>query len=266
MTAFSASLFCSVMAAGADLLGGILVTAKSQWDHRFLNGALALGCGFMLAATLLDIIPAGLGVRGQWPPLLILAGYLLVLVAQRAAAPRTDRAAAPHHGHGHHHGQGRSAMDVDDVEVTLPTEAGISALIGLIVHTFFDGVAIGAAFQVTASLGLLVFLAVILHKLPEGLALASIILSAGGGRRQALGAVGLIGLATVLGTVLTGTLAVHYGHYALAVSGGVILYVSASDLAPEVIRMPGSRSMLLMLSGVVLYALSHHLLRVVGLP
>ena len=52
----------------------------------------------------------------------------------------------------------------------------------------------------------------------------------------------------------------------VAVSGGVILYVSASDLAPEVIRMPGSRSMLLMLSGVVLYALSHHLLRVVGLP
>ena len=260
MTAFNASLFYSGLAAGADVLGGTLVTAQSRWNARFLNGTLALGCGFMLAAALLDIIPAGLDARGQWPPLLILAGYLLVLAAQRLAAPHPHPAPGvdPHHGPHHrpHH----------DLTAQIPTQAGVSALVGLMVHTFFDGVAIGAAFQVTASLGLLVFLAVILHKLPEGLALASIILSAGGGRRQALGAVGLIGLATVIGTVLTGTLAVHYGHYALAVSGGVILYVTASDLAPEVARMPGNSPILLMLSGVFLYALSHHLLRLAGLP
>jgi len=134
------------------------------------------------------------------------------------------------------------------------------------VHTFFDGVAIGVAFQVTASLGLLVFLAVILHKLPEGLALASIVLSAGGDRRQALGAVAMIGLATVMGTVLTDALALQYGHYALAVSGGVTLFVTASDLVPQVTRAPGHWSMLLMLSGVAIYAVSNHLLRLAGLP
>src|SRR5262249_13949432 len=136
----------------------------------------------------------------------------------------------------------------------------------LMVHTFFDGVAIGAAFQVTASLGLLVFLAVILHKLPEGLALASIVLSAGGGRRQALAAGGMIGLATVMGALLADALTMHYGHYALAVAGGVTLYVTASDLVPQVTRTSGSRNVLLMLSGVVIYALSNHLLRMAGLP
>lgn len=254
MTAYDASLLYSGLAAGADLLGGSLVTAKRRWNARFLNGTLALGCGFMLAATLLDIIPAGLGARGQWLPLLVLGGYLLVLAAQRIAAPGAD-----HHGHSHHHAH-------DDPTASLPAQAAVSALVGLMVHTFFDGVAIGAAFQVTTSLGMLVFLAVVLHKLPEGLALASIVVSAGGERRQALGAVGLIGLATVAGTILTDALTMHYGQYALAVSGGVTLFVTASDLVPQVTRAPGSRSLLLMLAGVAIYAVSNHLLRLAGLP
>jgi zinc transporter ZupT len=261
MTAFGAGLFYSGLAAGADLLGGSFVTAKSRLDARFLNGALALGCGFMLAATLLDIIPAGLNASGQPLPLWVLAGYLLVLAAQRMAAPRAAPGAAVehHHGHGHHCAQ-------CDPAAQLPVQAAVSAVIGLMVHTFFDGVAIGAAFQVTASLGLLVFFAVILHKLPEGLALASIVLSAGGRRRQALGAVGLIGLATVMGTVLTDTLTIQYGHHALAVAGGVTLYVTASDLVPQVTQAPGNRSLWLMLSGVVIYAVTHHMLHLAGLP
>jgi ZIP family zinc transporter/zinc and cadmium transporter len=261
MTAFDAGLLYSGLAAGADLLGGSLVTAKGRWDARFLNGTLALGCGFMLAATLLDIIPAGLNARGHGLPLLVLAGYLLVMAAQRAAGPcaTPDGHAEDYHGHDHPHRHREQPG-------SLPTQAAISAVIGLLVHTFFDGVAIGAAFQVTASLGLLVFLAVIFHKLPEGLALASIVLSAGGSRSQALGAVGLIGLATVVGTVLTNTLTLHYGHYALAVSGGVMLYVTASDLVPQVTRTPGSWPIFLMLSGVGIYAASNHMLHLARLP
>ena len=46
--------------------------------------------------------------------------------------------------------------------------AGVSALVGLMLHTFFDGVAIASGFLVSRQLGVLVFLAVLLHKLPEG--------------------------------------------------------------------------------------------------
>jgi zinc and cadmium transporter len=259
MTPSEAGLLCSGLAAGADLLGGSLVAAKRRWDARFLDGTLSLGTGFMLAAALLDIIPAGLHASGQWLPMLVLAGYLLVLVTQWLATPRNIPGGKREDHHGHHHAP-------SDPAVRLPREAAVSALIGLLVHTFFDGVAIGAAFQVTASLGLLVFLAVLLHKLPEGLALGSIVLSAGGGRRQAMGAVALIGLATVIGTGLTGELSVHYRHSALSVSGGVTLYVTASDLVPQVMRSPGSRNLGLMLAGVVIYAITSHMLHLAGLP
>jgi hypothetical protein len=44
-----------------------------------------------------------------------------------------------------------------------------------------------------------------------------------------------------------------------------MLFVAASDLVPEVTRVPGSRCMGFMLAGVAIYALSNFLLRAVGL-
>ena len=46
---------------------------------------------------------------------------------------------------------------------------GFSALVGLSTHTFFDGVSIASGFLVSVPLGLLIFFAVVLHKIPEGL-------------------------------------------------------------------------------------------------
>jgi zinc and cadmium transporter len=255
MTALTTSLLFSSLAAGADLVGGAVVTSRKRWDARFLYDALALGSGFMLAATLLDIIPASLANHDRGLPFWILAGYLFVHVIQRTGAAHT---------HGHEHGYAYDPVTPHD-RALLSSEVGLAAFVGLLLHTFFDGVAIGAGFQVTPSLGLLIFMAVILHKVPEGLTLASIILSSGGRRRQAIVAVGMIGLATVAGTLLANRLTVQYGHYALAISGGVMLYVAASDLVPEVSRATGSRGLLLLLGGVTLYALTENLLRAAGL-
>jgi ZIP family zinc transporter/zinc and cadmium transporter len=259
MTALTTSLLFSSLAAGADLVGGAVVTTRKRWDARFLHGALALGSGFMLAATLLDIIPASLANHDRGLPFWILAGYLFVNLAQRSAAGHTHSATGAHdHGHAPDPGAPRR-------RALFSSEVGLAAFVGLIIHTFFDGVAIGAGFQVTPSLGLLIFMAVILHKVPEGLTLASIILSSGGRRSQAIAAVAMIGLATVAGTLLANRLTVQYGHYALAISGGVMLYVAASDLVPEISRAKGSQGLLLLLSGVTLYALTEKLLRSVGL-
>jgi zinc transporter ZupT len=259
MTALTTSLLFSGMAAAADVAGGAVVTTRKRWDARFLHGALALGSGFMLAATLLDIIPASLANHDHGLPFCILAGYLFVHLAQSSAGGHTHSAHdARDHGHAREPVAPRRGA-------LFSSEVGLAAFVGLMIHTFFDGVAIGAGFQVTPSLGLLIFMAVILHKVPEGLTLASIILSSGGQRSLAIAAVTLIGLATVAGTLLANRLTLQYGHYALAISGGVMLYVAASDLVPEVSRATGSRGLLLLLGGVALYALAENLLRAAGL-
>jgi zinc and cadmium transporter len=245
---FAYGLFFSMLAGAANLVGGAALTATKRWDERFLHATLALGSGFMLAAAVLEMIPVSLEAHSEWIPLLILGGYLLVQAAEHTFTSHF------HFGEETHH------------EVMIGSRVGVSALIGLMVHTFFDGVSIGAGFAVSSALGLLIFLAVILHKMPEGFTMASIVLASGGPRRLALGAAGLIGLATVIGALLTGVLAVSHVRFALAISAGVTLYVAASDLVPEVNSAHGINSSLLLFAGVALFWGTRALLHGLGVP
>ncbi len=108
----------------------------------------------------------------------------------------------------------------------------MSALLGLTLHTFFDGVAIASGFLVSGRLGILLFLAVLLHKLPEGVTIASVMVAGGQTRARALGGAAVLGLATMLGVVLTERVA-PLARHGLAISAGVTLYVAASNLVPH---------------------------------
>src|SRR6185312_10599229 len=110
--------------------------------------------------------------------------------------------------------------------------AGTSALVGLLLHTFFDGVAIASAFLVRSDLGIMVFIAIFLHKLPEGVTISSLMLAGGRTVERAIGAAALLGLATLVGVVLTDQMGFLVRH-GLALSAGVTIYVAASNLVPE---------------------------------
>jgi zinc transporter ZupT len=115
--------------------------------------------------------------------------------------------------------------------------AAYTAIGGLWIHTFFDGVSIAAAFLVSFRVGLLVFIAILLHKMPEGFTVASIMLASGRSARKALIATAAIGAATLAGVIAVALLQAHVESataYALPFSAGVTLYVAASDLIPEV--------------------------------
>jgi ZIP family zinc transporter/zinc and cadmium transporter len=129
---------------------------------------------------------------------------------------------------------------------------GITALLGLLLHTLFDGVAIASGFGVSTELGLLIFSAIALHKIPEGVTIASIMLASGNSVARAIGSVVLLGLSTVIGVLLTAWVK-PLEHHGLALSAGVTLYVAASNLVPEVQKQHGLRYALSVFVGVGLY-------------
>jgi len=137
----------------------------------------------------------------------------------------------------------------------------IVALIGLLIHTFFGGIAIASGFIVSNWLGWIVFLAVFLHKIPEGFTVASVMLAGGQSKKVAWGASVLLGAATLAG-VLTMALFRHQVSYGLPLSAGVTIYVAASDLMPEVNREPGVRMALVVFLGVGLLFLLDRLAHV----
>jgi len=204
---------------------------------------IALGAGFMLAAVLLKMIPAS-GRLTALAPGLVLAGYLLVHLFEHTVAPHF------HFGEEIH-------------PERLSTTASASALLGLAVHSFFDGLSIGSGFVVDRALGLLLFAAIVLHKAPEGFAIASVVLAARGTPRQALLAASAVGAASLLGGLAIFGARGLVGP-ALGLSAGVTLYVAASDLVPEVNKEDGTAIALTVFAGVLLYYATERVLEAVG--
>jgi zinc transporter ZupT len=240
MSAFWLSLTLGLVAGLADYFGGFLLVRRSP-SARALRYFVALGAGFMLAAAVLEMVPEGLNLNPRWAPLLILFGYCGVHLLEHTLVPHF------HFGEETHHHEFLSAR------------TSYSVLLGLATHTFFDGVAIGSGFVLSHWLGVVLFLAVFLHKIPEGFTIASVMLAGGRGRRTALNSALFLGAMTVLG-VLVINLQPSWVRAGLPLSAGVTIYVAATDLVPEVNREPGIRMALVFFAGVMVF----FLLRLLG--
>ena len=215
----SNALLYALVAAAGNVLGGLAVTRRAVRELRVIELLVAFGAGFMHSVAIVELLPAALSRSGAAAPALVLLGYLAVHLTQHTVTP--------------HFHFGEETHSVSSV-------AGTSALVGLLLHTFFDGVAIASAFLVRPELGIMVFIAIFLHKLPEGVTISSLMLAGGRTGGRAVGAAGLLGLATLLGVVFTEQLGFLVQH-GLALSAGVTIYVAASNLVPEFQGKRGSK-------------------------
>jgi zinc transporter ZupT len=231
------ALALGIAAGTGNVLGGFFVVHR-DWSQRYLRYFVALGAGFMLGIVFLDIVPESAKLLGveralEW----MLAGYFLVHLFEHILAPHFHFGEETHVHELKHH-------------------TGWQAVMGLMIHTFFDGVAIASGFLVSSWLGWMISGAVFLHKLPEGFAVASLMLATGRSKKQALWSAFALGAATVAGIILTVALRTQLGR-ALPLAGGVTLYVAASDLIPEVNREPGPDMAVLVFAGLILVFVLH---------
>jgi zinc transporter ZupT len=227
----------AVAAGLGNVVGALAVVRHLRRGLRAIDACLAFGAGFMLAVCLLGVLPEAFRAT-PLAPLCVLLGYLAVHLAQHVFTPHF------HFGEETHR---------------LSPSAGHTALLGLTLHTFFDGVAIASGFLVSGRLGVLLFLAVLLHKLPEGVTIASVLVAGGHSRGRAVGGAAVLGAATVLGFLLTEQVA-PLAKYGLALSGGVTLYVAASNLVPEFQAKRGWLTALAFFGGAVGFFVTERLL------
>ncbi len=224
------SIVLGLTAALADWFGGVMIVQR-HWERRYLKYFVALGSGFMLATALVEMTPESLLLRPRSAGFIILLGYLIVHFFEHTLSPHF------------HFGEETHAQEF------VEAHKGFSVLLGLMIHTFFDGIAIASGFIVSNWLGWIVFLAVFLHKLPEGFTVASVMLASGRSARTAWVSSAMLGASTLLGVlVMVATRSsVSVG---LPLSAGVTIYVAASDLIPEVNREPGVKMALVVFVGV----------------
>jgi zinc transporter ZupT len=227
----------AVAAGLGNVVGALAVVRHLRRGLRAIDACLAFGAGFMLAVCVLGVLPEAFHAS-PLAPLYVLLGYFAVHLTQHVFTPHF------HFGEETHR---------------LTPSAGHTALLGLTLHTFFDGVAIASGFLVSGRLGILLFLAVLLHKLPEGVTIASVLVAGGQSRGRAVGGAAVLGAATVLGFLLTEQVA-PLAQYGLALSGGVTLYVAASNLVPEFQAKRGWLTALAFFGGAVGFFVTERLL------
>ncbi len=216
-SAAAVSLFSAVIVLGA--VAGALVAVFAAHERRLVT-FLSFAAGVMFGAAFFHMLPEAFHGGGYRAFTLVPVGFLSLFLLERyvlvhACEEPPDFA---HHGHG---------------------PVGLTAFLGLSVHTLFDGVALGSA--VIEGVGFMAFLAIAAHKVPSSLSLASILKSEGKTRFAILLYAVAFGLMVPAGAGLYFALdaALRFGRFAahaLAFSAGTFLYIAVSDLLPYVNR------------------------------
>ncbi|MDO8407989.1 MAG: ZIP family metal transporter [bacterium] len=203
-------------AFAATLVGGSFALRFRDKLHLILG----FSAGAVAGVALFDLLPEAieLGVRYHEPStiaLFVALGLFGYLVLDRLILLHTH-------------------SDDDHAEAGHPRRGAFGALT-LSTHSFLDGVAIGASFQVSPALGIIVAIAVLTHDFSDGINTVNLVLKNGGSRLQAFRWLVVDAAAPVLG--IASTLFFHIPDSSiglvLAVFVGTFLYLSASDLIPE---------------------------------
>jgi ZIP family zinc transporter len=193
-------------------LGGIAAFRFRESLHLLLG----FSSGAVIGVALFDMLPEAVALDGGTRHLPLAGlGFLAFFGLERYTTM--------------HRGRGLSEMTSADQR-----ELGVLSAGGLCIHSFLDGVAIGAGFQTSAQLGLLIALGIIAHDLSDGLNTVTVVLAHGNSRRRALFWLGADMLAPVFGAATT--LFVNFDGllpWVLAFFVGSFIYIGASDLLPE---------------------------------
>ncbi|MET7412830.1 MULTISPECIES: ZIP family metal transporter [Streptomyces] len=227
-------------------LGAFLMTLAGGWvaqrvtDRRHL--VLGLAGGLMLGVVGLDLLPEAIEAAGEpvfgvpMALLLFVGGFLVAHLVERLLSARQVAHGA---GSGHHGDR-------------VP-QVGLTAAAAMVGHSLMDGIALGAAFQVSGSMGVAVALAVISHDFADGFNTYTLTSLYGNARRKALLMLFAAAVAPVVGaaTTLLFTLPEELLGGYLGFFGGALLYLAAAEILPEAHHTHPARSTLLCTIGGV---------------
>jgi len=122
-------------------------------------------------------------------------------------------------------------------------------------HALVDGIAMGVSFRASGAIGVMVMVAIMIHKAPMGFSLASILVSRGFSPLRVRNLLLLFGgvtpAATLVSYHLLTALSEGFLEMALAFSGGTFLHIYASELLPDLHAKKDRKVIYFVIMGIV---------------
>ncbi|HJZ05655.1 hypothetical protein A2634_05280 [Candidatus Amesbacteria bacterium RIFCSPHIGHO2_01_FULL_48_32] len=223
-------IFYSLIGGLFSLIGGFVLLWKREITQALTTPLLSFAAGAFLGAALLDILPEALEIATDPQLVLIwmLGGFILYFVLERLLMTYVYKHPNAQNSHSDH-------------TETLP----ILLILGDTLHNFLDGIVIALAYVVNPAVGLVTTLAVAAHEIPQEIGDFSVLLHQGWAKKVIIAVNVLQSLTTLPGAVLgfyVGHLFTPYLPYILAFTAGIFIYISASDIIPEIHHKAGHKS------------------------
>ncbi len=190
-------------------------------NRRHMHLMMSFTAGVLLAVCFFEILPEAFHIAGgdqsaiMPVSIAIVTGFLTMHTVEQVAVIHSSHEAEYAE---HHH----------------PVVGTISAS-ALVLHSFLDGVGIGAGFHVNPRVGFVIALAVIAHDFSDGLNTVTLMLTNKNSLRRALLFLALDGLSPILGVLSTFVVVIPESGLLLYLGFfvGFLLYIGASDILPE---------------------------------
>lgn len=207
-----------------SMIGIFTLSLSESRLHKILNFLIAYSAGTILGASLFDLMPEAVELVDEHVVFLIVAlGFIFFMFMERGLYW--------YHGHGHSHEFPSHNGDEDMIK-----SFAYLNIIGDFVHNFIDGMIIAASFINGFTVGVAASIAVAFHELPQEMGDYGILVYAGIERRKAF----LYNSAAAFSIVLGGLFGVYFiglveelSGWMVAFSAGAFLFLSASELIPE---------------------------------
>lgn len=219
-------ILAATIADGLFAFAGVFtLIMKKALFRKVMLALVAFSAGALLGGAFFHLMPEALegASGGLYPFILLLAGFVVFFLLEKFL-----------YWHHCHNYEGK--CPVHPVSYLI--------LIGDGLHNMIDGLVIAASFFTGVHFGIITTLMIIAHEVPQELGDFAVLVHGGFSRLKALMFNFISQLTAVIGGIIgyfAAASAEHFSAYLLPVAAGGFLYISASDLIPELHKEKDAR-------------------------
>ena len=205
-------------------IGGVIGVNVKNPSNKILGFILSFASGLMTAIICFDLIPEAFELSNLSVSMLgIIIGIILMIACDLFISNKVSKK----------NGNKNSLL-----------RTGIVVGIGLALHNFPEGLAIGSGFGASVTLGLSLAIAICLHDVPEGISMAVPMKNGGIKANKVIYYVILSGVTTGVGAFFgaVGNISKDIIAICLSLAAGAMIYIVSGELIPESNKLYNGRT------------------------